>query len=628
MADNTTGLPVQTLSGQFVSTKIVDTGGTNVAAVSAAGRLSVDGTGGSFPITDSSGSLTVDAPVATPVYVRLSDGAAALVGSKTGANSLPVVLSSDGYGSGASAAMHVVLGTGAADYTRFGQAQATAPYAILSDGTTSVGVKAVTGGALSVAVVDGSGTQITSFGGGTQYVGDAVASGTPTGTMAMGLAHAAAPADVSADNDAVAQWFLRNGSTVMNIASGGTLITVGAKTSAASLPVVLASDQAALPITDNASSLTVDAPVGTPVYVRIGDGAAALIGQKAMAASLPVVVASDQSVLHVDDNSGSFTVDAPVATPVYVRLSDGAASLIGQKAMAASVPVVVASDQGALTIGGAAAADAGLSGNPIPIAMRASAAAPSDMTADNDTTIPWVLRNGSQVVNLASAGTLITIGQKAMASSVPVTLPSDGYGADATHVAHVVLNTGAADYTLFGQTQATAPYSRISDGTTVAGVIVATTALKVDIASLAGSLASATVPMPVRLTDGAAFYSATSIAPASPHKNTATSAALGAGATGTMNHYVTSGKTGQLIGMDVASTVPLRVQISTVVTGTPTSAVVLFAPPFTGLQWRAPYKTFITQASSDATSGFQCVVKNLDAAVAADVYSTGYWDEV
>ena len=36
MADTTTGLPIQTLAGQFVSTKLVDTGGTNVAAISAA----------------------------------------------------------------------------------------------------------------------------------------------------------------------------------------------------------------------------------------------------------------------------------------------------------------------------------------------------------------------------------------------------------------------------------------------------------------------------------------------------------------------------------------------------------------------------------------------------------------
>ncbi len=47
----------------------------------------VTGTGGTFPVTDSGGSLTVDAPVGTPVFVRLSDGASAI-------STLPVSLAS------------------------------------------------------------------------------------------------------------------------------------------------------------------------------------------------------------------------------------------------------------------------------------------------------------------------------------------------------------------------------------------------------------------------------------------------------------------------------------------------------------------------------------------------------
>lgn len=126
--------------------------------------------------------------------------------------------------------------------------------------------------------------------------------------------------------------------------------SLGQKAMATSLPVVVASDQSVIPVSDNAGSLTVDAPVGTPVWVRLSDGAAAYVGQKVMASSLPVVIASDQSavpvsdsrlpaaldadgglkvhtqnVVHVDDNAGSLTVDAPVGTPAAVRLSDGAA---------------------------------------------------------------------------------------------------------------------------------------------------------------------------------------------------------------------------------------------------------------------------------------------------------------
>ena len=52
---------------------------------------------------------------------------------------------------------------------------------------------------------------------------DAVASGNPN--LMGGYASAAAPADVSADADAVRAWYLRNGSQVANLAAGGTLIT-------------------------------------------------------------------------------------------------------------------------------------------------------------------------------------------------------------------------------------------------------------------------------------------------------------------------------------------------------------------------------------------------------------------
>lgn len=45
--------------------------------------------------------------------------------------------------------------------------------------------------------------------------------------------------------------------------------SLGAKTSAASFAVVLASDQAALPITDNSGSLTVDAPLATPLFATL-----------------------------------------------------------------------------------------------------------------------------------------------------------------------------------------------------------------------------------------------------------------------------------------------------------------------------------------------------------------------
>jgi hypothetical protein len=119
----------------------------------------------------------------------------------------------------------------------------------------------------------------------------------------------------------------------------------GAKVQSAQLPAALVGGRlsvdasgVAVPVTDNAGSLTVDS-AQLPAAL---DGSGFL-------------KTHEQGVAHVDDNAGSLTVDAPVATPVFARLSDGAAVLIGQKAMASSLPVALASDQSALDVSDRAA---------------------------------------------------------------------------------------------------------------------------------------------------------------------------------------------------------------------------------------------------------------------------------
>jgi hypothetical protein len=73
---------------------------------------------------------------------------------------------------------------------------------------------------LTVAVVDSNGDQITVSSDATHD--SAVAA---VGPQTMARASAAAPANVSADNDAVQVWALQNGSIVSNLAVGGTLVT-------------------------------------------------------------------------------------------------------------------------------------------------------------------------------------------------------------------------------------------------------------------------------------------------------------------------------------------------------------------------------------------------------------------
>lgn len=145
-----------------------------------------------------------------------------------------------------------------------------------------------------------------------------------------------------ADRQVVALGDPTTGTNYAAISAAGA---VKVDASSVAVPVTGTFFQTPQPVSDNAGSLTVDAPVGTPVFARLSDGAAVLIGQKVMASSLPVAFASDQTSIPVTDAAGSFTVDAPVGTPVFVRLSDGAAALVGQKTMANSLPVTLASDQ-------------------------------------------------------------------------------------------------------------------------------------------------------------------------------------------------------------------------------------------------------------------------------------------
>lgn len=85
-----------------------------------------------------------------------------------------------------------------------------------------------------------------------------------------------------------------------------------------------------------------------PVDIEQVGGAAIALGQNVMAASLPVVIASNQTALPV-----TFT---PSGTQdVNLTKVGGTAVTLGQKTMAASIPVVLASDEARLPVEASAA---------------------------------------------------------------------------------------------------------------------------------------------------------------------------------------------------------------------------------------------------------------------------------
>lgn len=89
--------------------------------------------------------------------------------------------------------------------------------------------------------------------------------------------------------------------------------------------IVNPSGASAVNIQDGGNSITVD---GTVAVTSAGlTNLDVALSTRLKAADTLAAVTSITNVVHVDDNTSSLTVDAPVATPVFVRLSDGAAAI-------------------------------------------------------------------------------------------------------------------------------------------------------------------------------------------------------------------------------------------------------------------------------------------------------------
>lgn len=130
------------------------------------------------------------------------------------------------------------------------------------------------------------------------------------------------------------------------------------------------------------------------------NGAAIAMNTGLRAAGVQRVTIATDDLVPISDNAGSLTVDAPVGTPVFARLSDGAAALIGQKAMAASLPVALASDQAAIPVNGDVDHDAINTLKNIQVAGHASPVdiPPTAVSANGDRARIWVDRYGAQIV--------------------------------------------------------------------------------------------------------------------------------------------------------------------------------------------------------------------------------------
>lgn len=226
---------------------------------------------------------------------------------------------------------------------------------------------------------------------------DAAASGNPV--LMAGVASAAAPAAVSTDGDVVTEWHLRNGSLVANLAAGSTLLTG----TGSSLNVNCTGGCSGSTFADNAA-FTFGTSVVSPIAGVLDDTGT----NAATENSAAIVRITAQKGLHANPRdaagaqlfgtaaAGADGVSNPTLGGIFSYNNCWNGSTWDR---CLSGTLTEATHDGALTMASTKST--------INFA-RASAAAPSGVSADDDAVAVWSLRNGSLVVNLASSGTLLT----------------------------------------------------------------------------------------------------------------------------------------------------------------------------------------------------------------------------
>lgn len=208
------------------------------------------------------------------------------------------------------------------------------------------------------------------------------------------------------------------------------------------------------PVTDSGGSLTVDAPVGTPVFVRLSDGSAAISTLPVSLASVPshAVTNAGTFVVQIDGtaltrltsiatntDSGAVAGNGAAATAQRVTLANDSTGIVSLTTSTASIGklasnsgvdigdvdvtslpnVTLAAGTNTNEVVGDVAEDIALAGNPVRQGVRASAAIPSAMSADGDVVTPWADLNGrlvtkqqcgtSTVTTVADAATSTTL---------------------------------------------------------------------------------------------------------------------------------------------------------------------------------------------------------------------------
>jgi hypothetical protein len=308
--------------------------------VSIASTVTVTGSGGTFPVTDSGGSLTVDAPVGTPVFVRLSDGTSAIT-------TLPVSL--------ASVPSHAVTNAGT-----FAVQVTSAPT------TTVTGTVALGAGSAAVGTVTAVGAA----------AHDAAASGNPVrtaGTAANGAPSnnaAVAAGDVCqiATTTRGAQWVVLSGGDGSAVSvNSGELSVVTSALSSVKVAAIGEGDGGAYPLAG--TYITVDGidctllwnnlrnSSGTEIASRTTTPGASDLGLVVREAGLPATMATAAAVVVGTTASGTLIVAARAGRRAVILSNEtGTQNVrIGPSGVSATVGYLWKATDGPLVLPGGAA---------------------------------------------------------------------------------------------------------------------------------------------------------------------------------------------------------------------------------------------------------------------------------
>lgn len=110
-----------------------------------------------------------------------------------------------------------------------------------------------------------------------------------------------------------------------------------------------------------------------------------------------------------------------------------------------------------------------------------------------------------------------------------------------------------------------------------------------------------------------------------------TVAAVAAGSTSTTNLQTAElgGSTKKLTGVDVSSSVPMKVEIQQVDNDVAVTKIVLFGRAAEPIQWRPVHKDYfeVTFGATGGFDGWRTLVTNQDTSEAADLYATMYTED-